>query len=215
MVGTGAIARADIVNGDFSSTTLTNGSASYNDKDAGWFAKNAYDGVDPDNWRIQPAGYMEMLSNSGTKTRYGQAFSAGDLTGTGWSLDFSLGGSFSNVEAVQVWAGLEVASPPDNTIINIGNDAGPSDAIVQGSWVQLVNETALTAGSHSYAFAGDPNLSNYDIMAIRFRARGAGVGAQYDGIVFNQIPEPSALALAALGVLGVLGLARRRGRTKD
>ena len=96
----GSAAQAGIVNGDFSVTTLTDGKVVYNDKDAGWFSKNAYDGTAPDNWRIQPAGYMEMLSNSGTKTRYGQAFSAGDMTGTGWSLEFDLGGSFTNVELV-------------------------------------------------------------------------------------------------------------------
>ena len=184
----GSAAQAGIVNGNFSSTSLTNGTADYSDKDAGWFSKNAYDGTAPDNWRIQPAGHMEMLSNSGTKTRYGQGFSAGDMTGTGWSLEFDLGGAFSNVERVEVWAGKEVASPPSGAaIINIGADGGPAGSIVQGgSWVKLVDEATLTAAHHTYPLAGDPDLTDYDIMAIRFRARSAGVGAQYDNVEFTQ-----------------------------
>ena len=104
------------------------------------------------------------------------------------------------------------AAVPEDTLYaaSSDSDAAPSNNIVQGSWVQLVNASSLTAGSHSYPLTGDPDLGNYDIMALRFRARSAGVGATYDNFAFVQIPEPSTCVLAALGLLGLLGCGRRR-----
>lgn len=202
-------------NGDFSSTTLTNGSGDETSLDQGWYAKNADDGVrvDPINWSIGATvatpGVMTHTANSGSKTRTGMFFTMDpQLDGTGWSLEFDLGGT-GTFELLRVWGGTLDATPSGNAFVN-GSDAAPSANLVDGSgWTELVSISSTTSPGHVVVPITE-DLGNFDVMVIKIRARGSGVNTTYDNFAFtNPIPEPSHSLLALIGA-SMAFLRRRR-----
>ena len=205
-------------NGDFSSSVMTHGTGTQDSLDDGWYAKNADNGVradpDPINWSsgatVGTPTILSQLSNSGSKTRAGQFFTMDPgLTGTGWSFEFDLGGT-GTFDRVRVWAGSLAASPSGNAF-NSGSDAAPAASLADaGGWTLLADFPA-TVGTPGHMTAAIPqDLGDYDVMVIKVRGRGNGVGSTYDNFAFvNPIPEPSGGLLVLLGVLG-LGIRRRR-----
>jgi hypothetical protein len=109
------------------------------------------------------------------------------LTGTGWFLNFDLTGD--DLTRVQVFGGLDDGNnSPTNNVMGFGGDGGPDNGIVVGDWTTLVDESGILAGTKSYPITDD--LSNYDLMAIRFRGTGATIGATIDDVELTQTPPP-------------------------
>lgn len=169
-------AEAGIVNGDFTDSTLTDGTVDYEDIDAGWFSKNA-----GSNWVIQNEELLQA-SNSGSATRAGQAFSADDLSGTGWFLNFDIGGDPGTFHRVQLFAGVDDGNnKAGDKVLGFGGDDAPNKKIVQGdSWTTLVDEEALPPGTQSFSIAAD--LGGFDLMAVRFKGKGNTVGSTIDNV---------------------------------
>ncbi len=174
-------AQAMVVNGDFSVNSLTNNTAQYQHVEGGWHSKNA-----GTNWAIQGEALVQ-IGNSGSATRAGQIFSADTLTGTGWFLNFDLTGDLTRV---QLYGGLDDGnnSPTENALA-FGGDGSPDNDIVVGSWTELINETGgLTTGARSFSITDD--LSNFDLLAVRFRGTGATVGATIDNVEISMTAPP-------------------------
>lgn len=191
-----------LVNGQFDSTTLTNGNGSETALDQGWYAKEA--GA---NWIIG-SGVMTQNSNSGSATRFGQ-FSSISLTGTGWSFDFDLNGG---TNFVRVWVGTLAASPTGTAFSAGGDTTTPSALLVDGSgWTQLLDTGSITGASGTQSFPITQDMSSFDVVAVQVRGNSSTVGATYDNFAFTKaIPEPGAFIMGLLGSLGLIVVTRRK-----
>ena len=172
-------ARGGIVNGDFSSTTLTNGNANITNLDDGWHVRGDA-GVE---WDVTPPGVLENLSTTANR-RAGQFFSANDLTGTGWWFEFDLGGT-ADADQVRIWAGT-LAATPSGTALALNNNNPPSNNIVVGNWELIVNGTNFDGVGHK-SFAISQDLSSYDVMSLKFRT--SAQGTTFDNFEF--VPQTS------------------------
>jgi hypothetical protein len=158
-------------------------------------------------------GVLTHKATTGSLTRMGQYFS-NSLTGTGWSLDFDLGGTATIGGAgvyVRLWGGTSAASP-EGVFFNSNGDGDPAAGLVDSNgWTLLVDTglgiTVSGIGTHSYGISQD--LGDYDVLVFRVASRSAGNGTTYDNLsLVNPIPEPSIAGI--LGVGGLVLLRRRR-----
>jgi len=177
-----------IVNADISSTVMTQGDANAEDLGYGWFAKGGDSEPAPTilQWSAGAtagtAGVMTQVGNSGSATRFGQYF-GNILTGTGYSLDFDLGGT-AWFEYMDLWAGTLDASP-SGTAMDSGTTRNPSDNLVVGSWTKLLEiVTADLSGAAHYSFPITQDLGSYDVMVLRVQSKSTGVGTTYDNFEF-------------------------------
>ena len=202
MIGVVSFANAiaiPVPGGDFSSPTLTHGTGNQDSLDNGWYTKNADDGVradpDPINWStgetVGTPDILTQLSNSGSKTRAGQFFTMDpQLTGTGWSFEFDLGGT-GTFDRVRVWAGT-LADAPSGNAFNSGSDAAPAAGLVDDDgWTLIADFEATVATPERKSFAITQDLGEFDVMVIKFRGRGNAPGTTYDHVEFvnDSIPN--------------------------
>lgn len=74
--------------------------------------------------------------------------------------------------------------------------------------------TATTNGLQPYAFVGGPTTFSDDLYALTSRTTTSltanGELQSQSRIVVTAVPEPSSIAMAGLGLIGLIGVARRR-----
>jgi len=167
--GTVRITHAELVNGDFSDQTVTyGGNITYEQIGIGWVAKGSNPVPD---WEIRD-NQLHQVTKKGSKTRVGQVFDASDMNGDGWRFEFTLSGENlgRTGSAVVIFGGVDSGTnAPDQRVLSLGADSAPEEA--SGEWTLLVDLGETEAGSFSLEIA--QNLSQYDLMAIRFMSRSA------------------------------------------
>ena len=110
------------------------------------------------------------------------------MAGVGWQLEFDLGGT-GTLEMLRLWCG-KLAAIPSGVAFAYGSDAVPAASLVDATgWTELVNTGLIIGepGQKSYPISGD--LASYDVMVIKVKAKGNGVGTTYDNFTFVA-PEP-------------------------
>lgn len=125
-----------------------------------------------------------------------------DLTGFGLAPTAPTGGGFAGVQ-------ITFFSGPNGTGSNLGTvETSPGNALFSnqinsssptGTWISLDTGTAI-------APAGAQSLQVFTIAV----GNGGTATVYFDDLSLVAVPEPSAFALAGLGVLGFLGMLRRR-----
>lgn len=179
------------VNGDFSSTTLDNGSGNGDSLGTGWYASNGDNGsVATPDWSagetVGTPGVLTQTSNNGAATRFGQLLGI-DLDGSDWALAFDLNGSLNRV---RIYAGT-LATSPTGTVLR-GDDTTPNPNLVNGAgWTSVLYETNVSA-TGNVVFDINANLSNYNVLAIQIRGNRDTVGTTYDNF---QLIQPGVTAV--------------------
>jgi len=144
-----------------------------------------------------------------------------DLTGlsdAALTFDF-VGGIEKDFDGFNVYASVG-AGLKDLVIPTLGSEFqyGPITQHNQSSPELGTTAWSSPAGSVVTSVSAAFDLSVYDgaPLTLRFQfgsdINWGGEGANFDNVLVTAVPEPSTLLLAAFGLLGVLGFARRRRR---
>jgi len=117
----------------------------------------------------------------------------------------------SNVGLNATVAGVDISTTGTGTTMNVSgtiNLSAVSYAGTDADLIQLKNEAAINGGVLVVTFQWRTSTSLTDMEKRTFDKTNS-----FSGLVATSVPEPSALAIAGLGALGMVGcgLRRRRG----
>lgn len=127
-----------------------------------------------------------------------------DVSDVGKTFRFSFDGKLGGVEndpASQAWAYISVLKQSDGTYSTLANPQFDSDAMLTTNWSGGSVEVTIDAGMVG------------ELLQIGFAAEATDWGASgvyYDNLSFSPVPVPAAAWLFGSGVLGMVGVARRK-----
>jgi hypothetical protein len=181
-------------------------------------AAGAYDtfsGSDLPGWLALPGDSIEVRNGLVGSAQEGVDFVELDSTHNS-SMLTSFGTLAGQTYALSFYYSGRAFSADDNPAVAGGVVPGSSDGLsvsVGGTTVNLVSATNTTLDNvwtlYTATFVGTGKS-----MSLLFAATGDNdsYGASLDNVSVTAVPEPATLAMMAAGVLGLLGLGRRRGR---
>lgn len=185
------------LSGSFTDPTLPSGYAPYNVQNLGGKLYVQYAQVDPVTHQAAAGAGLGVVNVFDTNGNFLQRIHSGDQLNAPWGIAIAPAG-FG-----EFGGDLLVGNFGDGTI----NAFDP----ITGNYVGTLRDAS-----------GNP-IVNDDLWSLDFRAAGsgfdpnalfitAGINDEADGLFaeIQAVPEPAAMALAALGFLGLVGMARRK-----